>query len=92
MSQTERPQDTHEQQAPLLGNRLSIAKLAIALNPDDPPCERSVYNLVDRLNVSYVKVLNVRWYDPDEVRSAILAGEINRQPRRAGRPARRKAA
>ncbi len=92
MSQTERPHDTREQQTPLLGNRLNIAQLAIALNPADPPCERSVYNLTDKLKVPYVKVLGVRWFDPDEVRAAILAGEVSRQPRRPGRPARRKAA
>jgi hypothetical protein len=92
MSQTEQSFETQEQQAPLLGNRLNIPKLAIALNPADPPCERSVYNLMDRLNVPYIKVLNVRWYDPDDVRKAILAGEVNRQPRRPGRPANRKAA
>jgi hypothetical protein len=92
MSQTEQSPDIKEQRTPLLGNRLNIAKLAIALNPADPPCERSVYNLMDRLNVPYIKVLNVRWYDPDEVRNAILAGEITRQPRRPGRPANRKVA
>jgi hypothetical protein len=92
MSQTKQSSDTQEQQSPLLGNRLNIPRLAIALNPTDPPCERSVYNLMDRLNVPYIRVLKVRWYDPDDVRKAILAGEVNRQPRRPGRPANRKAA
>jgi hypothetical protein len=92
MLHNERDDTLKEQPKPLLGNRLNIEQLAVALNPSDPPCERSIYNLMDRLNVPYVKVLNVRWYDPDAVREAILAREVSRQPVRRGRPVRRQAA
>jgi hypothetical protein len=92
MPQTEPPQAIKEQPKPLLGNRVNIPQLAAELNPDNPPCERSIYNLMDQLNVPYVKVLGVRWYDRDVVRAAILAREVNRQPVRRGRPSRSKAA
>ena len=90
MLQSEQNRDLPEQPKPLLGNRLNIGQLAVVLNPADPPCERSVYNLLDQLNVPYVKALNIRWYDPDVVRDAILAREVSRQPPKRGRP--RKAA
>jgi hypothetical protein len=89
---SEQSRDLKEQPKPLLGNRLNIEQLAVVLNPADPPCERSVYNLLDDLGVPYVKVLNVRWYDPDVVRAAILAREVSWHPPKRGRPARRKAA
>jgi hypothetical protein len=89
---TEQTDTIKQQPEPLLGNRLNIAGLAIALNPASPPCERSVYNLMDSLNVPYIKVLNARWYDPAQVKAAIMAREVNREPRRRGRPANRKAA
>jgi hypothetical protein len=92
MLQSEQTRDLLEQPKPLLGNRRNIKQLAVELNPADPPCERSVYNLLDELDVPYVKVLNVRWYDPDVVRAAILAREVNRQRPKRGRPAGRKAA
>lgn len=90
MSQT--TQDTREQRKTLLSNRVNIEQLATLLNPDKPVSERSVYNEMDRLNVPYVRVLSRRWYDIDQVRAAILASEVNRQPPKRGRPARRKAA
>jgi len=85
-------EEIQNQPKPLLGNLLNIKQLAVALNPSDPPCERTVFNLMGLLNVPYVKVLNVRLYDPDTVRGAILAREVSRQPVRRGRPASRKAA
>lgn len=87
MQQTEPGQGTQEPR-PLFPNRASIAKLAPELNPDNPPCERTTRNLLDRLAVPFVKVGGVRLYDRDEVRAAILACEVNRQPRRPGRPKR----
>jgi hypothetical protein len=89
MQQIEQTQSTPEPR-PLFPNHASIAKLAPELIPEDPPCERTMRNLLDKLAVPYVKVAGVRLYDRDVVRAAILAGEVNRQPRRPGRP--RKAA
>jgi hypothetical protein len=82
------------QQNPLLENRVTLEQLRklLSVDPENPCCERSVRCLMDRLDVPFVKVLAVRFYDLDAVRSAILASEVNRQPRRRGRPATRKAA
>jgi hypothetical protein len=92
MSQSVRTQDTTEQPKPLLPNHVTIAQLALEINPIKPPCERSIYNLVDRLNIPYVKLLNERLFDRDVVRAAILASGVSREPRRRGRPSTRKAA
>lgn len=79
------PHYNNEKPQPLLGNRINIKQLAVELNPDKPPCERSVYNLLGQLQVPYVKILGVRWYDRDVVREAILAREVNRQLPKRGR-------
>lgn len=93
MSQTEQTQAPAEQRNPLLRNHVNIDGLTHLLGAEGKPVsERSVYNEMDRLNVPFVKVLNVRWYNIDDVRAAILARKVNRQPRRPGRPAGRKAA
>jgi hypothetical protein len=85
MSQVNTTKDTLEQPKPLLPNHVTIAQLALEINPNKPPCERSIYNLVDRLNIPYVKLLNERLFDRDVVRAAILASEVTRQPRGRGR-------
>jgi hypothetical protein len=91
--QTEQQQAPTEQRHPLLRNHVNIDGLAHLLGTEGKPVsERSVYNEMDRLDVPYVRVLSVRWYDIDAVRAAILAREVNRQPRGRGRPANRKAA
>lgn len=74
----------------LLQGRASIKQLAGLLSPDRTVSERTVYNEMDRLNVPYVKVVGRRWYNLEQVKTAILASEISRQPRGRGRP--RKAA
>ena len=53
MLQAEATYDTQEQPKRLLGNRLNIGQLAVVLNPADPPCERSVYNLLDQFNMYF---------------------------------------
>jgi hypothetical protein len=84
--QTEQADAT--QRNPLLRNRVTFEQLGKMLSPDpkNPCCERAVRNLMDFLDVPYVKVLGIRWYDLDQVRAAILASEVNRQPRGRGRP------
>jgi hypothetical protein len=89
MQQIEQAQGTQAPR-PLFPNHVGIVQLALELNPADPPCERTVRNLLDEHAIPYVKVGGVRLYDRDKVRAAILAREVNRQPRRPGRP--RKAA
>ena len=53
MLQAEAIFDTPEQPKPLLGNRRNIKQLAIELNPADPPCERSMYNLLDQFGRTF---------------------------------------
>jgi hypothetical protein len=88
MPQVEPSYDTGEQPEALLSNYVNIEQLAILLNPGNPVSERSVYNEMDRLKVPFVKILNVRWYDRDKVKAAILACEVCRQPPKRGRPRR----
>ena len=40
---------------PLFPGYCNLQKLAVAINPDDPPCERTVRNLMDDLGVPYIK-------------------------------------
>jgi hypothetical protein len=85
--------DTTEQRNPLLRNYVNVDALTHLLGtPGKAVSERSVYNEMDRLGVPYVKIMNARWWNVDDVRAAILAREVNREPRRRGRPANRKAA
>jgi hypothetical protein len=90
MSQATIPQDDTQEQRrkPLLDNRITIAQIAADLKVS----ERSVYNLADELCIPYIKVLNVRYFDPDVFRAALLASEVSRQPPKRGRPAGRKVA
>jgi hypothetical protein len=66
----------------ILENRICIADIAA----ETDMCERTARNEMDRLNVPYVKFGNVRWYDRDEVRVALLASAVRKTPRGRGRP------
>ncbi len=66
----------------LLDNRICIAEIA----EETATCERTARNEMDRLKVAYVKFGNVRWYDRDEVRAALVASTVSRTPRGRGRP------
>jgi len=84
MQQTEQAQGTQAPRNRLLPNRITLDEIAEAIDG----CERTARSLMDRLGVPYVRVKNIRLYDRDVVRAAILAREVNRQPRRPGRPRR----
>ena len=71
---------------PLFPGYCNLQKLAVAINPDDPPCERTVRNLMDDLGVPYIKPAGERLYDVNAARASILATEVNRKPRGRGRP------
>jgi hypothetical protein len=88
MQTLDAPREQQQQAKPLFANRVSIHQLPAELNKDKPPCERSVRNLMDKLEVPFIKIAGVRWYDRDDVRDAILATEVNRKPRGRGRPRR----
>lgn len=66
----------------LLSDRVSIADLAAELGV----CERTIRGEMDRLQVPYVKLCNVRWYSRQDIRAALLARAVNRAPRGRGRP------
>ncbi len=70
----------------LIGDRWDYRRIAAALHCT----ERSVYTLVDRHRIPYIRVLNTRYVDPDQVREALLREQANIPPRGRGRP--RKAA
>jgi predicted ArsR family transcriptional regulator len=66
----------------LLAGRVSIRQLASELNI----CERTARAEMDRLQVSFVKLCNVRWYDRSAIRQALLARTVTKTPRGRGRP------
>ncbi len=69
----------------VIGDRVTIEQAADALGVT----ERSVYNAIDRYSIPYVVIFRRRYISPDALRAALVR-EVNRQPRRPGRP--RKAA
>ena|ERR1700761_2076948 len=75
--------------------RYTLEQLRTILSPDpqNPRCERTIRNLMDDLRVPYIRLMGDRWYDLDQVRSAIMAQQaITCQPARAARAARRRSA
>jgi len=66
----------------LLPNRVTLADIAAAMNGG----ERAARNHMDRLRVPFVKAMNVRYYDLDDVRAAILNEGAKPAPRGRGRP------
>lgn len=85
MQQTNQTHGTTEPRK-LFPNHATLAELGPELIPADPPCERTMRNLMERLAVPYVKLAGQRFYDRDVVRAAILASQVNRQVRGRGRP------
>jgi hypothetical protein len=64
----------------LIGGRVNIEQIAAALGRTT----RSIYNLIDRERIPYVRVLGVRYLKLDDVRRALVGDPA---PRRRGRPA-----
>jgi hypothetical protein len=80
------PQSAAATREAIIGGRKLFSEIAMALGC----CERSVANVVDKMNVPYVRFLNRRYAKPEDVCAAFVAREVNRDPRGRGRP--RKAA
>jgi hypothetical protein len=70
----------------LVGNKVTFQQIAAALGCS----ERSVYNVVNRLGIPFVRVLGKRLVDPADFRAALTKQQANAAPRGRGRP--RKAA
>jgi hypothetical protein len=71
--------------AKLIGDKMTIAQLAAAFGVTD----RAVYNAIEEHRVPFVKIFNVRYLEPSELRQALVKGS-NSPARGRGRP--RKAA
>jgi hypothetical protein len=70
---------TRALRAELIGDRVTIEQIAAALGRTT----RSIYNLIDRHRIPYVRVLNVRYLKLDDVRRALVGDPA---PRHRGRP------
>ncbi len=68
--------------ADLVGNLWTFGEIAAALGCT----ERSVYNLVDRMRVPFVRVLDKRMVSPADFRAALAKHQANAAPRGPGRP------
>jgi excisionase family DNA binding protein len=63
----------------LIGDRVTIEQIAAALDRTT----RSIYNLIDRNHIPFVRILGARYLRLDDVRQALIG---NPAPRRRGRP------
>jgi len=72
------------ERAELVGNRRTFREIAEALGCT----ERSIYTLVDKHHIPYVRLLNKRFADPADIRNAILRDQSNTPARSRGRPRR----
>jgi len=66
----------------ILGERVGLNDLAAALGIT----RRSVYDLIERHKIPYIRVLNRRYFNPAEVRRALESDVIHAQSRPRGRP------
>jgi len=69
--------------AALIGDRVTIEQAAAALGVTP----RAVYGAISRHDIPYVRVFGVRYLSPDALRAALVR-EVNRRPRRPGRPSK----
>jgi excisionase family DNA binding protein len=67
--------------AKLIGNKVTIAQAAAAFGVT----ERTVYLAIDRHRIPFVKVFDVRYLEPDDLRRALVHDQ-NSAPRGRGRP------
>jgi hypothetical protein len=68
--------------ADIVDDRRSFAEIATAVGCT----ERSVYNLVARHQIPFIRLLSKRYARPADIREALLRDETNRSPRARGRP------
>jgi hypothetical protein len=66
----------------IVGNRRTIQQIAAALRCT----ERSVYNLIDRHKIPFIKILDQRYVEPKDIRTAVLKEQQNVPARGRGRP------
>lgn len=66
----------------IVGTKVPIPQLALALSVS----ERSIYNLIDRHRIPFVKLLNKRLVEPADIKSAMLRDQSNAPQRGRGRP------
>jgi hypothetical protein len=66
----------------LIGNRKTTEEIAAAIDGTT----RSVYNLVEKFKIPFIRVLNKRYYKPEDFAAALTRQEHNVSPRRRGRP------
>jgi hypothetical protein len=69
----------------IIGNRVTIDEAAEAFGVTP----RAIYQQIAKHNIPFVKVFDIRYLDPNDLRAALIA-ERNTAPRGRGRP--RKAA
>lgn len=69
--------------AKLIGNRVTIEQAAAAFDVTT----RAIYQAIARHKIPFVKIFDVRYLDPEDLRSAIVA-QSNTAPRGRGRPKR----
>lgn len=86
MSVTTNEQDTTDPavaalRAKLIGNRVNIKQIAEASDVT----ERAAYGAIAKHNIPFVKLFGIRWFEPDDVRKALVA-DHNTAPRGRGRP------
>jgi len=66
----------------IIENHLTLAEIAEETNTS----EQTARNEMDRLAVPYLKFGNVRFYNRDDVKRALLSRVTDKGPRRRGRP------
>ncbi len=70
--------------ASIVGDWRPIKQIAKALGC----CDRTVYNLVVRHKIPYLRVLNVRHARPADIHAALLREQVHAPARGRGRPRR----
>lgn len=68
--------------AKIIGSRITIEQTAAALRCTP----KSVYNLIDRHKIPFIKILDKRFIEPADIRTAVLKDQQNAPARGRGRP------
>jgi hypothetical protein len=65
----------------IIGNRVTIEQAAEAFGVTP----RAIYQKIDAHNIPYIKVFDIRYLDPNDLRTALIV-DRNSAPRGRGRP------
>jgi hypothetical protein len=68
-----------------IGNRLNIPMLAATFRVH----ERTIYDATERHRIPYIRLFNQRWFDPEDVRRALITKRNTPHTERRGRPRKR---